>query len=31
LGQKGAEDAKGIQPQIAYGLMGTDSPPVELK
>jgi hypothetical protein len=31
LGQKGGEDTKGIQPQIAYGLMGIDSRAVELK
>jgi hypothetical protein len=31
LGQKGLEDTKRIQPQIAYGLMGIDSPTVEFK
>jgi hypothetical protein len=28
---KKAEDTKRIQPQIAYGLMGIDSPAVEFK
>jgi hypothetical protein len=31
IGSKGAKDAKGIQPQIARGLMGIDSPAVKLK
>jgi hypothetical protein len=30
IGPKRAEDTKRIQPQIAYGLMGIDSPAIEL-